>query len=212
MAKFCKECGTLLSSTDCFCTGCGIAVNRDTDEINVAPSQQTITPQSINPFQGMMGVPQTPVDSFQSTLDESINPEKELLANYYHGARGTIGYARYSEITLNLGSDNEYYLNTYSGDSNRGTTDSHQVYHSSHETAQHALQQIEQVVQQYDMLNWHNLNAMGMMGAITVAKFLDKDKKLHRVSTDCMPTNGEIGLVAIEGILRAVLQNSERVK
>ena len=121
-----------------------------------------------------------------SMVNDYLNVEEELLFDYYSSPVAVVGDAIYHETTINRGSDGNIYINIYSGDKNKGTTNSHTTYTSSIE----ALESVMEIVRKYDMESWNETGGPGIAGAIKVAKFFNSNNEFIRISSDKMPEDG----------------------
>lgn len=139
---------------------------------------------------------------------DRLDTEKELLFDYYSAPVAVVGESEYHETTLNRGSDGGYYLNTYSGSCDEGTTESHDAYYADAEL----LEKLTAVVERYGMAGWNGQTGIGSDGAIRVVKFRGEDGELIRVSTEHMPENGDTVFDEIISVLSAALQNAQPVE
>lgn len=120
-------------------------------------------------------------------VPEGVDTEGKLLLDYYTAPEAIVGESIYQEMTVNLGSDGNLYLNVYSGSRTYGTTDSH----TACPFAEDRLAEIMEFIEENDLEHWNDGDYFGITGVITVVKFRNAEDELIRVSSEHMPDNGK---------------------
>ena len=120
-------------------------------------------------------------------VPEGVDTEGKLLLDYYTAPEAIVGESIYQEMTVNLGSDGNLYLNVYSGSRTYGTTDSH----TACPFAEDRLAEIMEFIEENDLEHWNDGDYFGITGLITVVKFRNAEDELIRVSSEHMPDNGK---------------------
>ena len=140
------------------------------------------------------------INEVDPTDDGDIDYEQTLLFDYYTAPAAIVGEAFYNETTVNRGSDGLYYVNTYRGSRDKGTT----TYHATFAAPDGLLDDLMGVVNEYKMDEWNDGDGVGLDGAIKVVKFRDTANKLVRVSSEQMPENGEEAFGKVAEILSEI--------